>query len=274
MLKRTIDKLEAELVWLNCINAYWSTQSESPTIPHQAMSIPPRFSHTFDAELEANRVSQNAIAFVDQNRERAAQEQSVFRAGITSTKNAPLDHQAQVNEVCGLQTMARPVQVIPGNQNPLERLQPTLSSWLKNMNKLSDLIDNLEELARAAPSDCRPQLYKQIATLRMTFKSQRERCIHFLRLTEEYADRYLLDISAEIQQQSSFLDILERRLDRAKTVYRQAIDLRKSYEAGTVNVMENVGKTGKAASSSLERSVTDSVDLSTIAAATCKLRIV
>jgi len=188
MLKRTIDKLEAELVWLKCINAYWSTLSESPAIPHQAMSIPPRFSHTFDAELEANPVSQNAIAFVDQNRERAAQEQSVFRVGITSMKNAPLDHQAQVNGVSGLQTMARPVQVIPGNQNPLERLQPTLSSWLKNMNKLSDLIDNLEELARAAPSDCRPRLYKQIATLRMTFKSQRERCIHFLRLTEEYAD--------------------------------------------------------------------------------------
>jgi len=273
MLKRTIDKLEAELVWLNCINAYWSTLSESPAIPHQAMSIPPRFLHTFDAELEANRVSQNAIAFIDQNRERAAQEQSVFCAGITTTKNA-LDHQAQVNKVSGLQTMARPVQVIPSNQNPLERLQPTLSSWLKNINKLSDLIDNLEELARAAPSDCRPQLYKQIATLRMTFKSQQERCINFLRLTEEYADRYLLDISAEIQQQSSFLDILERRLDRAKTLYRQAIDLRKSYEAGTVNVMENVHKTGKAASSSFERSVTDSVDLSTIAAATCKLRIV
>jgi len=132
-------------------------------------------------------------------------------------------------------------------QNPPERLHPTLSSWLKNMNKLSDPIDRLEELARTAPSDYRPQLYKQLATLRTTFKSQRERCIQFLRLTEEYADRYLLDISGEIQQQSSFLDILERRLDMAKTLYSQAIDLRKSYEAGTVNVMKNARKTGKAA---------------------------
>ena len=130
-------------------------------------------------------------------------------------------------------------------------LHPTLSSWLKNMNKLSGLIDGLEELARGAPSDYRPQLYRQITTLRMTFKSEQERCIHFLRLTEEYADRYLLDISAEIQQQSSFLDILERRLDRAKTLYRQAIDLRKSYEAETVNVMKNARKTGKAAFFSL-----------------------
>jgi len=147
------------------------------------------------------------------------------------------------------------VRVIPGHQNPLERLHPSLSSWLKKLNKLSSLIDNLEELARAAPSDCRPQSYKQIDTLRMTLKSQRERCIHFLRLTEEYADRYLLDISAEIQQQSSYLDILERRLGRAKTLYRQVIDLRKSYEAETANVMKNVRKTGKAAFFSLRREI-------------------
>ena len=151
--------------------------------------------------------------------------------------------------------MAQPVRVIPGHQNPRERLHPTLSSWLKNMNKLSSLIDGLEELAHAAPSDCRPQLYRQIATLRMTVKSQQERCIHFLRLTEEYSDRYLLDISAEIQQQSSFHDILEIRLDRAKTLYRQATDLRKSYETGTVNVMKNARKTGKAAFLSLLREI-------------------
>ena len=220
------------------------------------MDILPRFSHTSDADLEAHRVLQHVIAFVEQKKERlqrAAQDQSRFRAGITSTKNAPLDHRTQANEAPGLQTMVRPVQAIPGHQNPLERLHPTLSSWLMNMNKLSGLIDSLEELTRAAPSDCRPQLKKQIALLRMTFKNQQERCIHFLRLTEEYADRYLLDISAEIQQQSSFLDILERRLDRAKTLYRQAIDLRKSYETGTVNVMKNARKTGKAVFFSLLR---------------------
>ena len=219
------------------------------------MRIPPRFSQTPDIDLEVHRIPQDGIAFVGQNKEqlqRVAQYQSGFHASRTSTMNAPLDYRAQVNEVSGLQTMmGRPVRFIPGHQNPLERLHPTLSSWLKNMNKLSSLIDGLEELARAAPSDCRPQLYRQIATLRMTFKNQQERCIHFLRLTKDYADRYLLDLSAEIQQQSSFLDILERRLDRAKTLYRQATDLRKSYETGTVNVMKNARKTGKAAFFSL-----------------------
>jgi len=81
------------------------------------MSILPRFSHTSGADLEAHRVPQHVIGFVEQNREqlqRAAQDQSGFRAGITSTKNAPLDHRAQ--EVSGLQTMARPPQVIPGHQ--------------------------------------------------------------------------------------------------------------------------------------------------------------
>ena len=228
--------------------------SESPATPHSDMRTPPRFSQTPDIDLEAHRVAQQIITSLEQNREqlqRAAQDQSGFRAGITSTKNAPHDHRAQVNEVSGLQTMARPVQVIPGHPKPLERLHPTLSSWFKNMNKIPGLIDSLEELAPAAPLDCRPQPYKQIATLRTTFKNERERCIHFLRLTEEYADRYLLDISAEIQQQSSFLDILERRLDRAKTLYRQATDLRKSYETGTVNVMKNARKTGRAAFLSL-----------------------
>jgi hypothetical protein len=67
-----------------------------------------------------------------------------------------------------------------------------------------------------------------------------------LRLTEEYANRYLLDISAEIQQQSSFLDMLEKRLDMARTLYGQAADLRKSYELGTASAMKNARDTGGA----------------------------
>ncbi|KAH9961522.1 hypothetical protein BC827DRAFT_323669 [Russula dissimulans] len=122
-------------------------------------------------------------------------------------------------------------------------LHPTLSSWLKNMNKLSDLIDHLQELASAAPSDHRPQLHRQVAKLRATFKKQQERCIEFLRLSEEYANRYLLDISAEIQQQSSFLEMLEKRLNMAKTLHSRAVQLRKSYESGTVDAMKNVCET-------------------------------
>ena len=102
-----------------------SISSESPALTPEAMSILPRFSHTSGADLEAHRVPQHVIAFVEQNREnlqRAAQDQSGFRAGISSTKNAPLDHRAQVNEVSGPQTMARPPQVIPGHQQ-LQQMQ-------------------------------------------------------------------------------------------------------------------------------------------------------
>jgi len=126
-------------------------------------------------------------------------------------------------------------------------LHPTLSTWLKNMNKLSDLIDHLQELASAAPSDHRPQLHRQVAKLRATFKRQQERCIEFLRLSEEYANRYLLDISSEIQQQSSFLDMLKERVNMAKTLHGQAVHLRKSYESGTMDAMKNACETGESA---------------------------
>jgi hypothetical protein len=52
------------------------------------MSILPRFSNTSGADLEAHRVPQHVIAFVEHNREhlqRAAQDQSGFRVGLTST---------------------------------------------------------------------------------------------------------------------------------------------------------------------------------------------
>jgi len=155
----------------------------------------------------------------------------------------------------------------PPTLRPPERLHPTLSSWLKNINKLSDLIDRLQELASAAPTDHRSRLHRQVATLRATFKRQQERCIEFLRLTEEYAGRYLLGISAEIQQQSSFLDMLEKRLDMARTLYGQAVDLRKSYELGTASAMKNARDTGEDAFfRCLERCDTDIVDLRAITA--------
>ena len=131
-------------------------------------------------------------------------------------------------------------------QTPPHTLHPTLSSWLKNLNKLSSLLDRLEELAYIAPAEYRTQLSRQVATLRARLKKQKECCIGFLKLSEEYADKYLLDISAEIRQQSSFLDMLEKRLDMAKTLHRQAVDLRKSYESGIVANTKDVRATGKA----------------------------
>ena len=45
--------------------------------------------------------------------------------------------------------------------------------------------------------------------------------------------------------------MLEKRLDVARTLYNQAVDLRKSYELGTASAMKNVRNTGEAAFSLL-----------------------
>ena len=114
------------------------------------------------------------------------------------------------------------------------------------MEKLSRLIDRLQELASATPLDRRCQLYRQVTSLRTAFKRQQQRYFDFLQLTEEYADQYLLDIAAEIKQQNSFLDKLEKRLDMEKTLFYRADDLRKSYESGTKKVMKSVREIGEA----------------------------
>jgi division protein CdvB (Snf7/Vps24/ESCRT-III family) len=112
------------------------------------------------------------------------------------------------------------------------------------MNALSTLINRLSELAATAPHEYRSRLNRQVAALRAGFKKQQERCIAFLQLTNEYADRFLSDISEEIQQQSSFLDALEKRLDMAKTLRQEAIHMRKSYKDGTLECIKKVRRTG------------------------------
>ena len=139
-------------------------------------------------------------------------------------------------------------EILPSTVTPSEKLHPTLSCWIKNMNKLSSLIDRLQELATSAPVEYRSQLLRQVGALRTTSKKQQEHCIEFLTLSEEYANKYLLDISAEVQQQSSFLDKLEERLDAANKLHSEVVDLRMFYESGTVASMENLRATGKAAS--------------------------
>jgi hypothetical protein len=125
-------------------------------------------------------------------------------------------------------------------------LHPTLSSWLKNINKLDSLINRLQELAYSAPTDHRSQLLDKVAELRAMFKKQRERCIEFLQLSEDYANKYLLDIDAEIRQQSSLLDNLEERLEASKKLHGDAVDLQMFYESGTVASMNDLRATGKA----------------------------
>ena len=130
---------------------------------------------------------------------------------------------------------------------PPDKLHPTLSCWIKNMDKLSSLIDRLQELASSAPPEHRSQLLDQVVGLRATSKKQKEQFKEFLQLSKEYANKYLLDISVQIEQQSSFLEKLEGRLEAATKLRGEAIDLQMFYESGTIATMENFRATGKAA---------------------------
>jgi hypothetical protein len=136
---------------------------------------------------------------------------------------------------------------------PPNNLHPTLSSWLKNINKLDSLINRLQELAHSSPTDHRSQLLKKVAALRAMFKRQQERCIELLQLSEDYANKYLLDIDAEIRQQSTLLDSLEERLEAAKKLHGDAVDLQRLYESGTVVSMNDLRASGKAVPRCLQR---------------------
>jgi hypothetical protein len=84
--------------------------------------------------------------------------------------------------------------------------------------------------------------------LRAMSKKQQEHFVEFLQLSDEYAYSYLLHISPEIRQQSSFLDKLEERLEAAKKLRGEAVGLKALYESRTVAIMNNLRATGKAAS--------------------------
>ena len=114
------------------------------------------------------------------------------------------------------------------------------------MNKLSSLIERLQGLASSAPAEHQSRLLNQVVALRMTSRRQQEHFMEFLQLSKEYANKYLLNISAEIQQQSTFLDNLEEHLEAAKKLCREAIDLKMLYESRTVVIMECLRVTGKA----------------------------
>jgi hypothetical protein len=116
------------------------------------------------------------------------------------------------------------------------------------MNKLSSLIGRLQELTFFVPAEHRSRLSNQVVALRVTSKRQQEHFIEFLQLSEEYADKYLLDISAEIQQQSTVLDNLQERLGAAEQLHGEAVTLQMLYESGPVANMEQFCVTGKATS--------------------------
>ena len=134
------------------------------------------------------------------------------------------------------------------------------------MNKLSSLVDRLHKLASAAPAEHQSQLLRQVVALRAMFKRQQERFIEFLQLSEEFADKYLLDISADIQQQSTVLNSLEERLEAAKKLHEEATDLQTFYESGTVDTMKDLRASGKAVPCCLQRKNTQILIFSHFAA--------
>ena len=64
------------------------------------------------------------------------------------------------------------------------KLHTTLSTWIKNMNTLTSLIDRLQELTSFVPAEHRSRLSNQVVALRVTSKRQQERFIEFLQLSE------------------------------------------------------------------------------------------
>ena len=112
------------------------------------------------------------------------------------------------------------------------------------MNKLDGLIERLQKLASSAPAEHRAQLSNKVAALRTMFKRQQERFIEFLQLSEKYADKYLRDISTEIQQQKTVLDNLRERLDAANKLHGEAVN--SFYKSETVATMTDLRATGKA----------------------------
>ena len=116
------------------------------------------------------------------------------------------------------------------------------------MKKLSSLIDRLQELASSAPTEHQSLLLRQVKALRATSRKQQEQFIDFLQLSEEYANEYLFDIDAYLQQQSFFLAKLEKRLEAAKKLRGDAAELQMLYESGTVATMKDLRATGKSTS--------------------------
>jgi hypothetical protein len=141
--------------------------------------------------------------------------------------------------------VSRPVRMPDGT---LKWPSTAWSSWAENMSKLSALIDDAEALIASESARCylhiKIEMDRQVSELRENLEKQRERFTALLRLTKDYADLVLLDVSEEIQQQSSLLDSLERRLDMAKTLREEVVQLRKSYDVGTLDPIRKLRRTG------------------------------
>ncbi|KAI0038182.1 hypothetical protein FA95DRAFT_1613571 [Auriscalpium vulgare] len=123
---------------------------------------------------------------------------------------------------------------------PWQSLNPTLSSWKKLMKRLSTAISHVEELAGTAPAEHQASLQAQIVELHNALKRHQDRYEEFVKLSQEYAEQYLRDLSDEIRSQSAWLVLLERRLELAKTLRTDALDLKTSFEKGVCKELKGV----------------------------------
>ena len=105
------------------------------------------------------------------------------------------------------------------------------------MIRLSSFINDLENTAATTYKEWawgRSTILDEVSRLCQELKKQQDRFPAILQLAKKYADIILSDISEEIQQQSSLLDSLQRRLDMAKNLHEQVVHLHSSYEVGTL----------------------------------------
>lgn len=128
---------------------------------------------------------------------------------------------------------------------PPDKLQQTLSSLIQNSNKLFGLIDRLQELASSALEQHKSQLITQVLALRSMSEKKQGHFMRLLQLSEEFANKYLLDISAGIQQRSVLLDRLEKRLEDAEKLRGEAVDLQMLHESGIIATIQDIRGTGK-----------------------------
>ena len=224
-----------------CITAVNTSESSSPTQEHISASLPAPANELLAADVQESPGDN--------------------RQCISATKTPSSSTQEHV-------PTSRPSRsrILTPPENLRLVLPISRSCWIKDKNKLDGNIDYLEELASSASAEHRSQFLKQVATLRTMSKKQDEHLIELLQLSEECANRCLLYISAEIEQQSSLLDKLDRRLKAAEDLRGQAADLKTLYESKTVAIMHGLRATGKTTSCHLQKHNIETVIFSTFAA--------
>ncbi|KAI0040988.1 hypothetical protein FA95DRAFT_787189 [Auriscalpium vulgare] len=116
------------------------------------------------------------------------------------------------------------------------RLGKTLSAWIENMNRV-------EELGRGVAH----RYYEESIFAREYW--QRKQYNEFLKMTQDYAERYLEDVAEEIFWERTQIDDFEKRLREAEAIHKKVVELRNLFEKQTGKAFKDVN----AASSALDQ---------------------